>query len=58
MIAVVENFTARASLRKEERHRAAEHRGGLLGVAHLEDAALLREWQPFAAQAVAQIMHG
>jgi hypothetical protein len=39
-----------------ERHRGAEHRG-LLGVANLEDAALLREWQPFAAQSVAQIMH-
>lgn len=36
----------------------AEHRSGLLGVAHLEDAALLRERQAFAAQGIAQIMHG
>ncbi len=41
-----------------ERHRGAENRGGLLGIAHLNDAALLREGQTLAAQGVAQIMHG
>jgi hypothetical protein len=37
-----------------ERHRGVEHRGRLLGLAHLEDAALLRERQALAAQGMAQ----